>query len=97
VAPEEIELLLSKQGGPEFNKNFSVIQEKPLAVASVGQVYRAKLPDSAEVVIKIIKAKFKERFTADVSKLRRFFKLVLRISPKLKGVCNPLGILDDIE
>jgi ubiquinone biosynthesis protein len=97
VPPEEIESLLSEQGGLEFKKNFSAIREKPLAVASVGQVYRAKLTDSTEVVIKIIKARFKERFTADVSKLRGFFKLALRVNPRLKGVGNPLGILDDIE
>jgi ubiquinone biosynthesis protein len=97
VPAEEIEILLSKQGGPEFKKNFSEIMPTPLAVASVGQVYRAKLMNSTEVVIKIIKARFKERFTTDVSKLRRFFKLALRFNPRLKGVGNPLGILDDIE
>lgn len=97
VAQEEIEELILRQGGEGFTGNFLSIEKKPLAVASVGQVYRAKLKDGSSVVIKVIKAAFKERFTADVFRLRKFFKLALKINPRLKGVGNPLGILDDIE
>ena len=94
---EDIDRLLASNGGPGYEKNFLKIDEKPLAVASVGQVYRATLTGGEEVAIKLVKAKFKQRFTADVAKLRRFFQLALHLNPKLRGVGNPLGILSDIE
>lgn len=94
---EDISALLKQNGGPDFDKNFSKIELEPLAVASVGQVYRATLTSGDKVVIKLIKTKFKDRFVSDVSKLRKFFNLALRFNPKLKGVGNPLGILSDIE
>lgn len=81
----------------ELKSKFSYFDEKPLAVASVGQVYRARLKTGEEVVVKIVKDKFKKQFVKDVKKIRSFFKLVLFLNPKLKSVGNPLGILDDIE
>lgn len=49
------------------------------------------------MVIKFIKARFKERFENDVKNVRRFFQIVLSLYPKLKKVGNPIGILDDVE
>lgn len=94
---EEIASLLSSQCGVGFLKNFASIATKPLAVASVGQVYQAQLTAGEEVVIKVIKSKFKKNFKRDVVRVRRFFKLALWFNHRLKGVGNPLGILDDIE
>lgn len=97
VPEEDINFLIENHGGKNFRDLFSEIDKKPLATASVGQVYTARLKTGEKVVIKIIKKDFKERFTNDVKRLRNFFKLVLKIYPKLKGVGNPLGILSDIE
>jgi len=96
IPSEEIEELLIKHGGANFISNFSSIDKTPLATASVGQVYKATL-NHQPVVIKVIKARFKERFANDIKRLRGFFKLALNFNPKLKSVGNPLGILDDIE
>lgn len=97
VSPEDIEELIQAQGGEAFKKNFSQIDSVPLATASVGQVYKATLLNKNKVVIKFIKARFKKRFVSDVYKVRRFFKIVLSLYPKLKKVGNPIGILDDVE
>lgn len=97
VPAEDVEELLRAHGGERFKDNFASIEAEPLAVASVGQVYRAALRDGTAVVIKVIKKDFKDRFRHDVRKVRRFFKLALLFNPKLKSVGNPLGILDDIE
>ncbi len=97
VSVEDVQSLITEQGGQNYLSNFSYFDSKPLATASVGQVYRAKLTSGEEVAVKIIKAKFKKRFTSDVKKLRRFFNFVLALYPKLKSVGNPIGILDDIE
>lgn len=94
---EDANSLLRQNGGLDYEKNFLKIESQPLAVASVGQVYRAQLVNGDSVVIKLIKSKFKERFVRDVTKLRKFFTLALRFNPKLKSVGNPMGILSDIE
>ncbi|HXK50872.1 MAG TPA: AarF/ABC1/UbiB kinase family protein, partial [Clostridiales bacterium] len=76
---------------------FSFIDEKPLATASVGQVYRAKLISGEDVVIKIIKSDFKKKFEKDVKAVKRLFKFVIFFYPKLARVFDPIGILEHIE
>lgn len=76
---------------------FAEIDDKPLATASVGQVYKAKLKTGKSVIIKIIKGRFKRQFTRDVKSLRRFLKVLLFFYPKLKKVFDPMGILRHIE
>ena len=76
---------------------FSWIDETPLASASVGQVYRARLLTGEEVVVKVIKSNFREIFEKDVSSVRRFFKFVIFFYPKLARVFDPIGILEHIE
>ncbi|MBN2144445.1 MAG: AarF/ABC1/UbiB kinase family protein [Candidatus Aureabacteria bacterium] len=76
---------------------FSSIDEKPIATASVGQVYRAKLVSGEDVVIKVIKADFKRKFEKDVAALKRLFKFVIFFYPKLAKVFDPIGIIEHIE
>ncbi len=76
---------------------FSWIDEAPLASASVGQVYRARLITGEEVVIKVIKADFKKTFQKDVTAVKRFFRFVIFFYPKLARVFDPVGILEHIE
>lgn len=97
IPAEDINTLIDMYGGANFRSHFKTINLEPLAVASVGQVYRATKVTGEEVVIKVIKKSFKDKFSKDVRRLRKFFKLVLLLFPKLKGVGNPLGILEDIE
>jgi len=78
-------------------KHFSWIDENPVACASVGQVYRAKLIGGEEVAVKIIKADFKKLFEKDVASVKRFFKFVIFFYPKLARVFDPIGILEHIE
>lgn len=97
IPEEDVKSFIRDQGGQKFRDNFHSISAKPLATASVGQVYEAETISGDRVVIKIIKSAFKKKFSADVGKLKRFFKIVLSLYPKLKSVGNPLGILEDIE
>ncbi len=97
ISVEDVNSLIEASGGDIFRKKFSNIDTTSLATASVGQVYKATLRSGEPVVIKFIKARFKEHFVVDVKRLRRFFNMVLAINPKLKSVGNPLGILSDIE
>jgi len=75
---------------------YDKIDKKPIATASVGQVYKAKYKNK-DVAIKIIKGDFKKKFTEDVISVRKFAKLILFFYPKLHKVFNPLGVLRHIE
>jgi ubiquinone biosynthesis protein len=76
---------------------YSSIDEEPLASASVGQVYRARLRSGEEVVIKIVKRNFKRQFKKDVRSVKLFLRMILLVYPKLGRVFDPKGILDHIE
>jgi ubiquinone biosynthesis protein len=76
---------------------FSWIDERPLASASVSQVYRARLLTGEEVVIKVVKSNFKRIFEKDVTTVKRLFKFVIFFYPKLARVFDPIGILEHIE
>jgi len=76
---------------------FPWINEKPIASASVGQVYNARLLTGEEVVIKIIKSDFKNKFEKDVAAVKRFFRFAIFFYPKLARVFDPIGIIEHIE
>ncbi|HVN47924.1 MAG TPA: AarF/ABC1/UbiB kinase family protein [Bacteroidota bacterium] len=76
---------------------FRWIDERPLASASVGQVYRATLKDGSDVVIKVIKHHFKKEFERDVKSVKRLFRFIIFFYPKLSRVFDPIGILEHIE
>jgi ubiquinone biosynthesis protein len=76
---------------------FKYIDEKPIATASVGQVYKAKLKNGDNVVIKIVKKDFKEKFEKEVRSIRSFINFATFFYPKLKRVFDPNGVLDHIE
>lgn len=89
--------LLGAWGIKDFAQSFALIDDEPLATASVGQVHRARLKSDEEVVVKILKADVREEFAADVRKLKGLFNLAIRLYPPLRRVGDPIGILEDIE
>lgn len=81
----------------KINKDiFENFEKKPVASASVGQVHRAKYKGE-DVAVKIIKQNFKESFINDVNSIKKLLKFSLFFFPKLKGVFDPLGVLEHIE
>ena len=76
---------------------FAWVDEAPIATASVGQVYRARLFSGEDVVIKVIKADFKRQFEKDVAALKKIFRVVIFFFPILERVFDPIGIIEHIE
>ena len=89
--------IIEKKANPSFHEAIDTIEEEPMAAASVGQVHRAKLKTGEEVVVKVIKSDHEKRFKKDVSRLMRWMKLVLVLSPKLRRVGNPLALIRHVE
>ena len=50
---EEVEAVLAAELGRPLEDVFAVVDPQPLAAASVAQVHAARLPDGAEVVVKV--------------------------------------------
>jgi len=97
IPDEEVKRLLRLYTDASFQQEFTCIEEKALASASVGQVHRARTKGGEDVVIKIIKGNFKKQFVRDVRSLKKFFQLAILFYPKLQKVADPVGILEHIE
>lgn len=77
--PEEkmdVQSLLSMQ-------NFECIDAKPFASVSIGQVYRGRLKDGTEIVVKAKRSGIYERMQEDTDNLRTIIRFVEAI-----GVCH---------
>ncbi len=96
IPSEDVFGNIDSRGPKGFKDAFDWIDEKPLAAASVGQVHRARLKTGEEVVIKIIKTQNEKQFRRDVERMRRWLKIFLMFSPKLRKVGNPIALLNHV-
>jgi ubiquinone biosynthesis protein len=94
---EDLEKILVTPEEKNIFAQFSEFDTKPFAVASVGQVHKAKTKNGEVVAVKLIKKRASADFRKDVARVRLFFKLALWFYPKLKGVANPGELVGQIE
>ena len=80
----------------KFSEQFDSIEDMPFSEASIGKVYGAKLA-WRDVVIKVIKSDFREKFVTDVTRLKKYFRFMIFFYPKLARVADPIGTLEDLE
>ncbi len=83
--------LTTDLGGPPENI-FAEFNPEPLAAASIAQVYRARLHDGSEVVIKVRRPDIKPTIEADLRWLMRLAELAESESPELRSF-NPQDIV----
>ena len=72
---------------------FDEFDEDPIAAASIGQVYRAKLHDGREVAVKVQYPGIASAVRADMQNLGMILRIVKRIAPGL----DPKAIGDEIR
>ena len=97
IPSENLYKTIEEKAPKNFNDYFSQIDEGPLASASVGQVHRAKLKTGEDVVIKFIKSSNSETFKKEVKKMKRWLKILLIFTPKLRKVGNPMALLNHVS
>lgn len=73
---EQATAVFEEQLGVSVKDAFSSFETTPIASASLGQVYRAKLREGRPVVVKIQRPGLEERVTADLAALEELAKLV---------------------
>ena len=80
VALEDIDVraMLRDELDLDVDEHFAWIQSEPLASASIAQVYRARLSDGQEVVLKIRRKEIEEIIHADLDFIKDLVKLLQR-------------------
>lgn len=97
VPPVQLDQLLAANGGPAFLAHFAEFERVPFAVASVGQIHRARLMGGQEVAVKLIKQDYAPAFDRDMARAELICKTAHFFYPRLRGVANPLAALRDLR
>ncbi len=82
--------------GVPFDQVFELEEEDPIAAASIGQVYKARLRSTGEVVaVKVQRPRCEEIISVDLYVLRWYAGLINRILGLLKRDIDVIAIIDD--
>lgn len=79
--------------GRSVQEAYAEIDAEPIAAASLGQVYRARLHDGREVAIKVQRPNLKEIISFDIAILYRLVKLTNRFFPRANENADWEGML----
>jgi predicted unusual protein kinase regulating ubiquinone biosynthesis (AarF/ABC1/UbiB family) len=93
VTFKDMRKLIERQLESRLGEVFAEFDEEPIAAASIGQVYRAKLRDGREVAVKVQYPGIAAAVRADLQNLGMILRLVKTIAPGL----DPKAIGDEIR
>ncbi len=82
--------------GQTIQQAYAEIDAEPIAAASLGQVYRARLHTGEEVAIKVQRPALEEQINIDISILRRITNLLNRI-PQVSDNADWSGMLREFD
>jgi len=88
---------INKQLPKALVSEIQYLEEKPIGIASIGQVHKATLHNGDIVAIKVINKNLEKAFLKDVRAFKRFIGFITFFYPKLHKVADPHGILAHIE
>ena len=83
---EEAMQIIERELGYPINKLFASIDPEPIAAASLGQVYQARLHSGAEVAIKVQRPNLADTVNLDLAVLRRIADFMTRYPNLTRGV-----------
>jgi len=81
VSFKDMRKVIESDLGESLNEVFDEFQEDPIAAASIGQVYRARLPDGRDVAVKVQYPGVATAVRADMQNLGMILRLLKRITP----------------
>jgi predicted unusual protein kinase regulating ubiquinone biosynthesis (AarF/ABC1/UbiB family) len=73
--------VIESELGEDLGEVFAEFEEEPIAAASIGQVYRARLPDGREVAVKVQYPGVAQAVRADMQNLGMILRLMKQIAP----------------
>jgi predicted unusual protein kinase regulating ubiquinone biosynthesis (AarF/ABC1/UbiB family) len=80
---EDMRKVIEQELDDPVEELFEDFQEEPIAAASIGQVYRARLPDGRDVAVKVQYPRVAEAVRADMANLGLILRLLKRLAPGL--------------
>jgi len=83
VAFRDMKRVIEAEYGEPIRKVFAEFDEDPIAAASIGQVYRARLHDGREVAVKVQYPGVAVAVRADMQNLGMIMRLMKRVAPGL--------------
>jgi ubiquinone biosynthesis protein len=93
-----VKKLIEKDLNKKFEDLFLEISNKPIATASIAQVYKAKTLQGQEVAVKILKPNIRKKFESDIKTFKFFAKLFESISSEARrlSLCEIVDMFDNI-
>jgi predicted unusual protein kinase regulating ubiquinone biosynthesis (AarF/ABC1/UbiB family) len=83
VGFKEMRKVIESDYGEKLGEVFAEFEEEPLAAASIGQVYRARLPDGRRVAVKVQYPGVAQAVRADLQNLGLLLRAAKRMAPGL--------------
>ena len=80
------EIVCKELGIQRLEEKFRYVSEKPLAAASIGQVYRGTLLDGRDVAIKVQRPRILDAIAVDLYLLRLITPLQVRVTNFVQGI-----------
>ncbi len=92
---KEAKAIIEKELGQKFEDIFEEFNQKPIAAASIGQVYKAKLLSGEIVAVKVMRPGIDRIVLTDL----RILKSIAKKADKLidQNVLDPVEIVDELE
>jgi predicted unusual protein kinase regulating ubiquinone biosynthesis (AarF/ABC1/UbiB family) len=75
--------VIESELGEDLSDTFASFDEEPVAAASIGQVYHARLPDGRDVAVKVQYPGVAQAVRADMQNLGMILRLMKQIAPGL--------------
>src|SRR6185503_15654917 len=79
---DEAFAIVESELGRSLHEAYAEIDSEPIAAASLGQVYRARLATGEEVAVKVQRPNLESTISIDVAILFRLVKLTNRFFPR---------------
>jgi predicted unusual protein kinase regulating ubiquinone biosynthesis (AarF/ABC1/UbiB family) len=83
VSFKQMRKVIEQDLGGRLSDHFDEFEEDPIAAASIGQVYRAALPDGRRVAVKVQYPGVADAVRADMRNLALIMRLMKRLAPGL--------------
>jgi len=93
---DDLEPVLERSLGPNWESRFASIERQPLATGSIAQVHAANLETGEEVVLKIVRPGIAETINADLSILHHLAIRLVKEFPEMEAF-DPLGLLAALD
>src|SRR5947207_80039 len=83
VSFKDMKKVIEREYGEKLEDVFETFDPVPVAAASIGQVYRARLPDGRDVAVKVQYPGVAQAVRADMQNLGMILRLMKRVAPGL--------------